>query len=201
MIRLGVLISGSGSNLQAIIDAVIDGSLQAEVVVVIASRPDAYGLQRAQQAGIQTRALDRSVYVDPVAADQVIVQELKAAEVDYVVLAGYMRKVLPPLLEAYPNRIINLHPAILPAFQGGQAILDAWLSGVKLTGVTVHFVDADYDRGPIIAQRAVPVLEDDSLDSLTERIHATEHQLLPEVLQLISTGRVQLLDDGKVKIQ
>jgi phosphoribosylglycinamide formyltransferase-1 len=200
MIRLGVLISGSGSNLQAIIDAIGSGHLSAEIAVVISSRPDAYGLIRAEQAGIPTVALDRSVYADVWAAEELIVRELRAAACDYVILAGYMRKVLPPLLESFESRVINLHPAILPAFPGGEAIWEAWQRGVKLTGVTVHFVNAEYDQGPIIAQRAVPVYEDDSLESLTERIHTIEHQLLPEVLQLLSEDRVVLLDNRKVQI-
>jgi len=200
MIRLGVLISGSGTNLQAIIDAIQAGQLAAEVAVVISSRPDAFGLQRAAQAGIKTISLSQPVYQDALLANQLIVRELQQANVDYVVLAGYMRQILRPLLEAFPNRIINLHPALLPSFAGAHGIAEAWEYGVKLTGVTVHFVDANYDTGPIIAQRAVTVMEDDTPESLEERIHATEHQLLPEVLQLIAQDRVHLTAEGKVRI-
>jgi phosphoribosylglycinamide formyltransferase-1 len=200
MIRLGVLISGSGTNLQAIIDAIQAGQLEAEVAVVISSRPDAYGLQRAAQASIKTISLSQQVYSDALLANQLIVRELQQANVDYVVLAGYMRQILRPLLEAFHNRIINLHPALLPSFPGAHGIAEAWDYGVKLTGVTVHFVDANYDTGPIIAQRAVAIEEDDTPESLEERIHATEHQLLPEVLQLIVQDRVQLTAEGKVRI-
>lgn len=200
MIRLGVLISGSGTNLQAIIDAIQAGQLEAEVAVVISSRPDAYGLQRAAQASIKTISLSQQVYSDALLANQLIVRELQQANVDYVVLAGYMRQILRPLLEAFHNRIINLHPALLPSFPGAHGIAEAWDYGVKLTGVTVHFVDANYDTGPIIAQRAVAIEEDDTPESLEERIHATEHQLLPEVLQLIAQDRVQLTAEGKVRI-
>jgi len=200
VIRLAILISGSGTNLQAIIDAISSGRLDASVELVISSRPDAYGLERAAAAGITTVALSRADYEDAMQADRLIVDKVQAAGCDYIVLAGYMRKVLPPLLEGFPGRIINLHPALLPSFAGDQGIADAWRRGVKITGVTVHFVNANYDEGPIIAQRAVRVLEDDSIESLTERIHAVEHELLPEVLQLISEQRVLLTESGRVSI-
>ncbi|MCL2136929.1 MAG: phosphoribosylglycinamide formyltransferase [Coriobacteriia bacterium] len=198
--RFGFLISGSGTNLQAVIDAIDEGRIQAELAIVVSSRPDAYGLVRAAKSNIPTASLSRSVYQDALAADAVIARLLLQADVDYVVLAGYMRKVLSPLLEAFPQRIINLHPALLPSFPGAQGIADAFSYGVKVTGVTVHFADAEYDNGPIIAQRAVEVLDDDTLDSLTERIHQTEHQLLPEVLALIATNKVLLASDGKVSV-
>lgn len=200
MIRLGVLISGSGSNLQAIIDQIAAGRLDAEVALVVSSRPDAYGLKRAGQAGIPTASLSQPAYADPMAADALIAGLLGRAEVDYVVLAGYMRKVLRPLLEAYPDRIINLHPALLPAFAGAHGVAEAWDYGVKVTGVTVHFANAEYDKGPIIAQRAVAVEEGDTLESLEQRIHAAEHELLPAVLQLLAEGRVAVGPDRKVRI-
>ena len=200
-IKLGVLISGSGTNLQAIIDRIADGSLDASVELVVSSRPDAYGLKRAAEAGLETLSMSRDVYAaDPIMADEVIASELVQRGVEYVVMAGYMRKVHEPLLEAFPNRIVNLHPALLPAFKGAHAIQDAWTRGVKVTGVTVHFANADYDCGPIIAQRAVTVDEGMSLDDLEARIHETEHVLYPEALQLIAEGRVHVMGDNTVRI-
>ncbi len=200
-IKLGVLISGSGTNLQAIIDAIAAGTLDAEVPIVVSSRPGAYGLKRAAEAGIQTLSMTPDLYAaDPVAADEAIAGTLLRCQVDYVVMAGYMRMVREPLLAAFPNRIVNLHPALLPAFKGAHAIADAWTRGVKVTGVTVHFANADYDCGPIIAQRAVTVDEGMSLDDLEARIHEIEHMLYPETLQLIAEGRVHVMGDNTVRI-
>lgn len=199
-LKIGVLISGSGSNLQAIIDEIAAGRLDAEIRVVISSRPDAYGLVRAKEAGIQTIALSKDVYADYEAANEAIATELVHAGCEYVVMAGYMRMVTDPILDAFPDRVLNLHPALLPSFKGAHAIRDAYEAGVKVTGVTVHFANAEYDKGPIVAQRAVEIAEDDTLDSLEEKIHAVEHVIYPEVLQLISEGRVSVGDDRKVHI-
>lgn len=200
-IKLGVLISGSGTNLQAIVDAIGAGKLDAEVPIVVSSRPGAYGLKRAADAGIQTLSMTPDLYTaDALAADEAIASALLHHGVDYVVMAGYMRMVREPLLAAFPNRIVNLHPALLPAFKGAHAIQDAWTRGVKVTGVTVHFANADYDCGPIIAQRAVTVDEGMSLDDLEARIHETEHVLYPETLQLIAEGRVHVMGDNTVRI-
>ena len=197
---IGVLLSGSGTNLQALIDRVADGSLAADIVLVISSRPDAYGIERAKAAGIPVLVLNREVYADVEAADQRIVDALREAGAEYVVMAGYMRMVTSVLLDAYPNRVVNLHPALLPSFRGAHGIQDAWDAGVKVTGVTVHFANAEYDKGPIIAQRPVEVREDDTADSLEARIHDVEHELYPQVIQLIAEGRVNVGDDGKVHI-
>lgn len=200
-IKLGVLISGSGTNLQAIIDAIRAGRLDAEVPLVVSSREEAYGLKRAAAAGIQTLSLTPALYkADPLAADVVIATELRSYGVEYVAMAGYMRMVRDPLLAAFPDRIVNLHPALLPAFKGAHAIAEAWERGVKVTGVTVHFANADYDCGPIIAQRAVPVDEGMGLEELEARIHETEHVLYPETLQLIAEGRVHIGEDRRVRI-
>jgi phosphoribosylglycinamide formyltransferase-1 len=205
MIKLGVLISGSGTNLQAIIDAIAAGKLDASVELVISSKPDAYGLKRAQEAGIPTIALSKEVYNEPLAADLLIAKELQSAGadkcgVDYVVMAGYMRMVRQPILDAFPNRVINIHPALLPSFVGAHGISDAFDYGVKLTGITVHFANADYDKGPIIAQRAITIEEADTLETLEQRVHAVEHVILPEVLQLVAEGRVRVDESGKVRI-
>jgi phosphoribosylglycinamide formyltransferase-1 len=199
-IRLGVLISGSGTNLQAIIDRIAKGTLDATVELVVSSRPSAYGLKRAEAAGIQTLTLSKEIYADPEKADEIIAAELLSRKVDYVVMAGYMRKVHDPLLATFPNRIVNLHPALLPSFVGAHAIQDAFDYGVKVTGVTVHFANADYDRGPIIAQQAVPVQEGWTVDELEAAIHDVEHVLYPDTLQLLAEGRVRVQADGKVRI-
>ncbi len=200
-LRIGVLISGNGTNLQAIIDRIADGSLDAEIELVVSSRAGAYGLKRAGEAGIETLSMSPELYAaDPIAADEVIACALRERGVQYVVMAGYMRKVCDPLLLAFPNRIVNLHPALLPAFKGAHAIAEAWTRGVKVTGVTVHFANADYDCGPIIAQRAVTVDEGMGLEALEARIHEVEHELYPEVLQQIAEGRVHVTGDGRVRI-
>ena len=197
--ELGVLISGSGTNLQSIIDNIATGSLDAHIALAVSSNPTAYGLQRAQEAGIPTLAMEVSDYEDADAADAKIVAALQQAGVEYVAMAGYMRMVRRPLLEAFPNRIINLHPALLPSFAGAHGIADAFNYGVKITGITVHFANADMDAGPIIAQQVVEVREDDTEETLEERIHTAEHQLYPQVLQLIAQGKVSV-EGRKVKI-
>lgn len=200
-LKIGVLISGSGTNLQAMIDRIADGSLNASIELVVSSREDAYGLKRAAQAGIETLSLSPELYAaDPEAADEVIAAELRSHGVEYVVMAGYMRMVRDPLLAAFPNKILNLHPALLPAFKGAHAITDAWTRGVKVTGVTVHFANADYDCGPIVAQRAVTVDEGMGLEELEDRIHQVEHGLYPQVIQLMAEGRVHVLANGTVRI-
>jgi len=199
-IKLGVLLSGSGTNLQAIIDAIDAGKLDATIELVVSSRPDAYGLKRAEAAGLQTLTLSKETYEDSFVADMVIATELKRYNVDYVVMAGYMRKVGVPILNTFPNRVLNLHPALLPSFRGAHAIQDAYEYGVKVTGVTVHLANADYDRGPIIAQRPVVVEEDWTVDQLEEAIHQVEHQLYPEVLQLFAQDKVHV-EGQKVRIE
>jgi len=199
-IKLGVLLSGSGTNLQAIIDAIQAGTLDATIELVVSSRPSAYGLKRAEAAGLQTLTLSKETYEDSFVADMVIATELKRYNVDYVVMAGYMRKVGVPILNTFPNRVLNLHPALLPSFRGAHAIQDAYEYGVKVTGVTVHLANADYDHGPIIAQRPVVVEEDWTVDQLEEAIHQVEHQLYPEVLQLFAQDRVHV-EGQKVRIE
>ena len=199
-LRIGVLISGSGTNLQAIIDRIADGSLNATVELVVSSRPGVRGIERAEAAGIETLVLSKADYADPIAADERIAQALISHNVEYVVMAGYMRMVRTPLLAAFPNRIVNLHPALLPSFKGAHGIQDAYDAGVKVTGVTVHFADDRYDCGPIIAQRPIAVEEGWSVDDLEAAIHAVEHVLYPETLQLVAEGRVEVTEDGKVRI-
>ncbi len=199
-LKIGVLISGSGTNLQALIDRIADGSLNATIELVVSSRPSAKGLQRAERAGIQTLTLSKEIYADPIAADEVIAHELMAHGVEYVIMAGYMRMVRDPLLATFPDRIVNLHPALLPSFPGAHAIDDAYERGVKVTGVTVHFANAAYDAGPIIAQRALPVEEGWDVDTLEAHIHEIEHELYPYVVQLLADGRIHVRDDLTVAI-
>lgn len=199
-LKIGVLISGSGTNLQAIIDAIAAGKVNARIVKVLSSRPDAYGLQRAEAAGIPTVALNREVYADVHAANQRIADEMRSAGAEYLVMAGYMRMVGNEVLDAYPDKVVNLHPALLPSFVGAHAIQDAFDAGVKVTGVTVHFANAEYDKGPIIAQKAVRVKEGDTVDALEARIHKAEHKLYPKVVGWIADGRVSVDENRHVVI-
>lgn len=201
-LKIGVLLSGSGTNLQALIDDIAAGTLNAEIVQVVSSRPDAYGIERAQAAGIPVLVMNKTLYADAEAADAQIVETLQAAGAEYIVMAGYMRKVTPVMLRAFPNRVLNLHPALLPSFKGAHAIRDAFETGVKVTGVTVHFANEDYDKGPIVAQRAVEVAEDDTLEALEAKIHEVEHVLYPQAVQLIAEGRVSVDEEtGRVHIK
>ena len=199
-LKLGVLISGSGTNLQALIDCINNGSLDATIELVVSSRPSAQGLKRAEAAGIQTLTLSKEIYADPLTADMVIASELKRMGVDYVVMAGYMRKVGMALLEAFPNRVLNIHPALLPSFRGAHAIQDAYDYGVKVTGVTVHLANFDYDRGPIIAQEPVFVQEGWGVDELEAAIHEVEHRLYPRGIQAIAEGRMHV-EAGRVHVE
>lgn len=199
-LKIGVLLSGSGTNLQAIIDAVAADGLPVDVVAVVSSRPDAYGIERARAAGIPVTALNRDVYADPAAADALIARTLRDAGAEYAVMAGYMRKLTPVMLDAFPDRVLNLHPALLPSFKGAHAIADAYEAGVKVTGVTVHLANEDYDKGPIVAQEPVRVEEGWTLDELEAAIHEVEHRLYPQVLRAIAEGRMTLGDDRKVHV-
>ena len=191
-IKLGVLVSVSGTNLQAIIDRIAAGTLDATVELVVSSRPSAFGLKRAEAAGIQTLTISKELYADPLTADEIIAAELKRHGVDYVIMAGYMRMVHAPILETFKNRVVNLHPALLPSFKGAHAIQDAFDYGVKVTGVTVHFADDSYDCGPIIAQRPLAVQEGWDVDELEAHIHEVEHELYPDTIQLLAEGRVHV---------
>jgi len=193
--NLGVLISGRGSNLQAIVDAIAAGTLDARIALVISNRADAGGLERARSAGIETLCLSHRAFASREAYDRALVDELRARDVGLVCLAGFMRLLSPVFIEAFPNAVLNIHPALLPAFPGLEAQHQAWAHGVKVSGATVHIVNRDLDAGPIVLQRAVPVLDDDTPDSLSARILEVEHQLYPEAIRLLLSGRWQV--DGR----
>jgi len=190
--RLGILISGSGSNLQAILDSIAAGTLDAEVAVVIASKPDAYGLRRAKQAGVPAIGLNAKDCTDADAFNSALLTELQKHQADWVVMAGYMRLLGKSVLNAFPQRVLNLHPALLPAFPGAHAIRDALNANVRITGVTIHIANEVFDEGPIIAQEAVPVLPNDTLETLAERVHTVEHRLYSKVLQLVAENRISV---------
>ena len=190
--RLGILISGRGSNLQAIIDAIADRRLDATIAIVVSNRPDALGLARARDAGIETLCLDPRAYPDRAAFDQALADVLRAHDVALVCLAGFMRRVGRPLLDAFPNRILNIHPSLLPAFPGLDAQRQALDHGVRISGATVHLVTSELDGGPIVLQAAVPVLDRDTIETLAARILVEEHRLYPEAIRLVLSGTWRL---------
>ena len=196
---IGVLISGSGSNLQALIDECSAPAFPARIGVVISNRSDAFGLVRAERAGLPKVWLDRQEFDSNEAYDGAIRDKLREHGVELVVLAGYMRLVGEPILSAYPQAVINLHPSLLPSFPGAHGIPEALAAGVKVTGITIHFADQTYDTGPIILQRTVPVRQEDDEESLREKIRKTEHEFLPYAIKLWATGRL-VVDGRRVKI-
>ena len=181
-IKFAVFASGSGTNFQAIHDAIQAGNLAGEIVLVVTDKPSAFIVERAEKAGIETLAIKSAGFPSKAAYEQLILEKLRELDVEWIVLAGYMRLIGDVLLEAFPNRIINIHPSLLPAFPGKDAIGQAMEHGVKVTGVTVHYVDAGMDTGTIIAQQAVEVVEGNR-EQTEERIHAVEHALYTKALQ------------------
>lgn len=190
--KLAVLASGSGTNLQAIIDDVMTGYIPAELKIVISDKPDAYALTRAENAGIATQVVLPKDFASREEFDAKLVEILQENEVDYVALAGYMRLVSKVFLDAFPNRVINIHPALLPSFPGVHGQRDAVEYGVKVSGCTVHFVDEAMDHGPIIAQAPVPVVHTDTEETLKARILEQEHILFPHVLRLLAQGKIEV---------
>lgn len=193
-LSLAVLGSGAGSNMQSIVDAIESGELDAEIKIVVADNPGAKILERAERHGIESMYLDCSPWKTKLEgrAEDELIGILKERGVDVVVLAGFMRIVKPKLLSAFPNRVLNIHPALLPAFPGIESWKQALDYGCKVAGVTVHFVDAGTDSGPIIVQKAVPVLEDDTPQSLHARIQTEEHKAYPEALRIIASGAFKI---------
>ena len=193
-LNLGVLGSGAGSNMQSVVDAIAAGTLDVEVKIVLADVPDAKILERAKRHGIPCQYLDCAPWKTKLEgpAEDRCIEILKNAGVDTVVLAGFMRIVKPKLLAAFPNRVINIHPALLPAFPGVHGWTQALDYGCKVAGVTVHFVDAGTDTGPILVQKAVPVMEDDTPETLHARIQVQEHIAYPEALRIIASGNFRI---------
>jgi len=194
-LRVGVLLSGSGTNLQALIDAVEAGTLAARIAVAVSNEPAAHGLVRAARHGIPTVVVPHREYPTRAAFDTRLVEVLRGHAVELVALAGFMRLVTPVLLAAFPARVLNIHPALLPAFPGLHAERQALAHGARVTGVTVHFVDEQTDHGPILLQIAVPVLPDDDEERLHARVQRQEHRAYPRAIQLIAEGRVRI--DGR----
>ena len=195
--RVGVLISGRGSNLQALIDAAAAGILGGQIATVISNKPHAVGLDRAQAAGIDTLVLDHREFRSRDDYDAQVARALHTSGVSLVCLAGFMRLIGPPLLHAFPNAILNVHPSLLPAFPGVEAQRQALEHGVKISGATVHLVTGELDGGPIVLQSAVPVRDDDTLDVLSARILIEEHRIYPEAVRII-LGRRWRLDGRRV---
>ena len=193
--KLGVLCSGRGTDLQSIIDAIGRGEVDAEIAVVLTDKPEAFALQRAERAGIKAVCVNRKQYEDREPFEEALIEELEAAGVTLVVLAGFMRILTPVFVRHFAGRIMNIHPALLPSFPGAHAHRDVLAYGVKVSGCTVHFVDEGTDSGPIILQAAVPVLDGDTEETLGARVLEQEHIIYPQAIQLYCEGRLQV--DGR----
>lgn len=199
MRKIGVLVSGRGSNLQAIMDRIADGYLPLEIAVVISDKVDAYGLERAAKAGIPARAISRKSCSSKEEFEEKITAVLEAYDCELVVLAGFMRILSADFVNRWEHKIINIHPAILPSFPGLHGQRQAWEYGVKVAGCTVHFVDAGTDSGPIILQKVVPAYFEDDEDTLADRILVEEHKAMPEALKLWAEDKLEIIG-RKVKI-
>ena len=186
--KIGVLISGLGSNLQAIIDAIASGGLDAKIAVVVSNKPNAPGLERAKQAGIETLYINHKEYASREQFDLAVVAELKKRDVALVCLAGFMRLLSAAFVKAFPNRILNIHPSLLPAFSGLDGQTQAWNYGVKVSGATVHVVTPELDAGPIVLQAIVPVRDQDTPDTLAARILVEEHRIYPQAVGVMLDG-------------
>ena len=191
-LKIGVLASGRGSNFQAIIDSIESGYIQARINLLVTDNPEAFSLERAKKHGIESLVMLPKKYASRDDYFRAIESELKARGVGLVVLAGFMRIVGRPLLEGYPNRVLNIHPALLPSFPGLHGQKQANDYGVRISGCTVHFVDEGMDTGPIIIQAAVPARDDDTEETLSERILKLEHRIFPEAIKLFSEGRIEM---------
>jgi phosphoribosylglycinamide formyltransferase-1 len=190
--NIAVLCSGSGTNLQAIIDNVKSGVIPAKISLVLSDKPDAYALERAKAAGIETVVLNPKAYKTREDFDKEVVKNLRKRDVALVVLAGFMRLLSPYFIREYKNRIMNIHPALLPSFKGTHGVRDALDFGAKVTGATVHFVDEHLDNGPIILQKCVGIKDGDTEATLLERIHEVEHQIYPEAVRLFAEGKLKI---------
>lgn len=199
--KIAVFISGNGSNLQALIDAEKNGNLsEGKISLVVSDNAEAYGLERAKKADIETFVLENVNFSSREQYDEVIIEQLKAEGIELVVLAGFMRILSKDFIDAYEGKILNIHPSLLPSFKGAHGIKDAFKYGVKVTGVTTHFVTEELDAGPIILQKAINVEERDTLDTIEEKIHKEEHILYPETVRLFVEGKIDI-KGNKVRIK
>ena len=198
-VPIGVLLSGGGTNLQAIIDAIEQDRLDADIRTVVSNRETAYGLTRARNHGIPTTVINHRRHASREAYDRVVVEHLKEQGVELVVLAGFMRLLSPLFIQSFPNRIMNIHPALSPSFAGLHGQKQAFEYGVRFSGCTVHFVSEGCDEGPVIIQAVVPVLPDDTEETLAQRILAQEHRIYPHAIQLYGEGRLEI-EGRKVKV-
>jgi phosphoribosylglycinamide formyltransferase 1 len=192
LLKLGVLISGNGSNLQSIIDHIEKGSLKAVIKIVISNNPDAYGITRAKKHGIPVVVLKNGDFKSKEEFDLELIRNLESKCVDLVILAGFMRIISPTILKAFPQKIMNIHPALLPSFPGIHGQMQALEYGVKISGCTVHFVDEGVDTGPIIMQKAVQVFDNDTEETLAARILTDEHLIYPQAIQLFAEGKIEI---------
>lgn len=191
-LRLGILVSGSGTNLQAILDACAGGAIDASVAVVVSDKPEAHALARAREAGVRTVVIEKKRFASREEFDAGLVEILREHRVDLVCLAGFMRILTPVVIKAFPERILNIHPSLLPAFPGLDVQQKALEHGVRFSGCTVHVVDEGCDTGPIVIQAVVPVAPDDTAETLAARILAQEHRIYPRAIQFFAEGRVEI---------
>lgn len=198
---LGILCSGRGSNMQSIMAAIESGQIKAEIGIVLTDKLEARALQVAKEAGIKSVCVNRKACASQQEFEEKLVAELKKANVTLVVLAGFMRILSPYFVEAYRHRILNIHPSLLPSFGGAHAHRDVLAYGTKVSGCTIHFVDEGMDHGPIILQDTVPVLDDDTEETLAARVLTKEHVLYPKAIELFVDGRLELVDDRHVRIK
>ncbi len=190
--KFAVLVSGHGSNLQALIDAVKSGEIKSEIGLVVSSKGNAFALKRAEQAGIKIWFLNPKQFSNPQSFDREMAIRFKEEKIDFVVCAGYMRLLTPFFVKTFPQKILNIHPSLLPSFKGIQGIKDAFTYGVKVTGATVHFIDDKMDHGPIILQEAVNVRENDTPETIAEKIHKIERRIYPKAVQLFADGKLKV---------
>lgn len=200
MKRFAVFVSGEGTNLKAIYEAVNKGEITSQLALVFSNKPKAGGLKFAQEVGLETLHLNPKDYTNPQSFDRDVVIHLKQAKIDFIVTAGYMVLFTPYFIKEFPNKIINIHPSLLPSFKGKEGIKDAFTYGVKLTGVTVHYVNEKMDNGPIILQEAVKVDNKETLESLTEKIHKVEHKIFKQAIALHEKGCLKIHGARRVEV-
>ena len=191
-IKIAIFISGTGSNMLAIAKAIDAGTLNAEIKTVLSSNLHAKGIEKARKLGLPVYVCESKDYAEPEKLEQRIAQHLHSLDVEYIVMAGYMRKITPVLLQEFPNAVINLHPALLPKYPGAHGIQDAYNAGEEETGITIHLANEEYDEGPILFQKCVPIIKGEPIENLEARIHKAEHEAYPYVLQQIAEGKIKI---------